>query len=150
MSDNLDFSLLDGTVDDLADLKAFKPLPIGSYKMQINWELKEINSKPAVSVKLTVQDVLELKNATEVVNPGDSTTLAFILQKENGERNEMAEGLLKQIVSVLHPVFGGSSIRETIAASEGASILCTLSHRYADKNDKDKVYNVIKSIDIAP
>lgn len=144
----VDFDLLDSSVSDLADLKGFEPLPAGSYKLAIKWEKKAINDSPAVILKLTVIEVLELADSSGIPpEAGATTDVAFILKKKDGGRNEVGEGQLKQVVSVLQPVFGGTSIKEVMEASEGAEILATMKVR-VNKNDPDQKYNSIKSCEI--
>lgn len=145
----VDFSLLDGSVDDLADLKGFEPLPAGSYKLGIEWSEKAINDMPAVILKLRNEELLELSDKSkEPPEVGKSTDIAFILgrkDKDSGKmvKNEIGEGQLKMVISVLKDVFTGANIREIMAASQGASIVATLTVR-KDKNDPDKQYNGIK------
>lgn len=146
--DDVDFSLLDGSVDELADLKAFAPLPAGSYKLLIGWERKAINNMPAVILKLENREVLELANANDVPpEVGAKSDIAMILKTKEGKRNEMGEGQLKQVVSVLQEVFPGANIAEVMAQSEGAEILATLKVR-TNKDDPDQKYNQIKKVEM--
>ena len=41
-------SILDSTLDDLADMPEFKPFPAGAHKCTFDFEAKTINGKPAV------------------------------------------------------------------------------------------------------
>ena len=152
---NPDFDLLDGSVDELADLKGFEPFPEGSYKLSINWNQKEINDCPAVILKLTCVEVLELSDKTkEAPEVGKSVDIAYIYKRKDKNdpkklvRNEVAEGQLKEVLQVLQPVFTAANNRELMAASEGAEIAATLKVR-ADKNDPDKKYNQIKECALA-
>lgn len=146
----VDFSILDGSIDELADLKGFEPLPAGSYKLGLEWKEKAINDMPAVVLTLKVEEVMEL--ADKSLSPpevGATADIAFILRikdKQTGEakRSEIGEGQLKEVVKVLAPTFGGANIRETMAASNGASMLATLKVR-ANKNDPDQKFNQIKA-----
>lgn len=146
MSDKeMNFDLLDGTIDDLADLKAFEPLPKGSYLLAIKWSRKDINDMPALILDMSVIEVLELvDNSKEPPATGATTNIAFILKKKDGGRNEVSEGQLKEIVKVLAPVVGGATIGEIITNSEGAQIVATIGIR-TSKDDPDKKYNIIKS-----
>lgn len=149
MSEEKDsFDLLDSSVSDLADLKAFEPFPTGSYKLELDWEQKEINDNPALIVKLKNLEVLELaSNDSKPPEVGATTDIAIILKTKKGKRNEVGEGRLKQVLAVLQPVFGGATVGEVIKNSKGATIAATLTVK-KDKNDEDKKYNQIKSITV--
>lgn len=148
MGKEVSFDLLDSSVEDLADLKTFEPFPVGSYKLELTWDKKEINDRPAVILKLKNLEILELGSVDSTPpEVGSTTDIAIILKTKTGERNKTGEGRLKAVLKVLQPVFGGSSIAEVIKNSEGAIIAATLSVR-KDKNDEEKRYNQIESLAI--
>lgn len=142
----VDFSLLDNSVEELADLKKFTPIPAGSFVLGIDWEIKDINSIPAVILKMAVKETLELANQNEEApEPGKTSNITFFLKDKEGGANEMGQGQLKEILKVLQPVFGGETIREMIENSKGGEITATLTVR-KDKNDPEKAYNGIKAV----
>jgi len=140
------FDLLDSTIDELADLEAFTPIPAGSHLLIITWETKEINDKPSVIMGLKVVETLEMANAAEEApEPGKTSDIAFILVKDDGEPNTMGQGQLKEVLTALQPTFGGDSLRETMEASNNAEVVATLKVR-ANKKDPDQKYNSIVTI----
>ena len=52
---NLD-ALLDGTLDDLADVPGFETFNPGAHKVTINW--KKVDKKPAFSLGLTLVETV--------------------------------------------------------------------------------------------
>lgn len=139
--------LLDGTLDDLADMPEFKPFAAGAHKVTIQFDTtKKINDMPAIEVKLTMVESVELVNPEDTPPaPGDSTNVIFILKKKDDKgnivRNELAEGQFKNLIASLAPAFPeAKSNREIIEAAQGYEVLASTSIR---ENKKDK--NNIKS-----
>lgn len=146
---NVNFDLLDSSVEDLLDSEGFSPIPAGTHRAIIGWDTKEINDKPAVILSLKVVETLEMASSSESApEPGKSSDIAFILLDKNGERNSISESQLKEIVTALSPTFGGGSVRETMTNSEGAEVIVTLKVR-ASKKDPDQKFNQIVTISAA-
>lgn len=142
----VNFDLLDDTIDALADLEAFEPLPAGTHRVSISWATKEINGKPAVTQTLTLLEVLELVDTSkELPEPGAKSDIAYILKKDDGEPNTMGQGQLKEVLRTLQLYVGGKSSVDIMDASEGAEVIVTLKVR-ANKNDPDQKFNQIKSL----
>lgn len=142
----VNFDLLDGSIDDLADLEAFSPIPAGTHKISIKWDTKEINGKPAVTMKMTTLETVEMASSSEEPpEAGKQADVAFLLLKDDGEPNTMGQGQLKEILSALRETFGGDTGRETMEASDGAEVMVTLKVR-ASKNDPDQKFNNIKKL----
>lgn len=134
--------LLDGTLDDLADVPEFKPFPAGAHVVQIFFDAtKKINEMPAIEVKLVHRETAELADTNGTPpNAGDSTNVIYILKKKNdkGEvvRNELAEGQFKQLLASLAPAFPDATTnRGIMEAAQGYEVLAVTSIR---KNEKDK------------
>jgi len=142
----VNFDLLDDTIDNLADLEAFEPLPEGSYRLANSWETKEINGKPAVIQKLTVLEVLELASSTATPpEAGKSCDIAYILTRDDGEPNTVGQGQFKEQMTFFKEYVGGEKPREIMENSEGAEIIATLKVR-ANKKDPDQKFNSIKAV----
>lgn len=152
------FDLLDGTLDDLADLKKFEPLPAGSYRMGITWETPDHEEFRIVQMKLTNLECLEVPGVAEESMPevGKAATFYMRLQRLDGEpmlwkdgsKNDQDQGRFKEILLALAPTFnpdGSLTNRGMIEASEGAEVIATLKVR-ASKADKDMKFNEIKAI----
>jgi len=140
MSD-VNFDLLDDSIDELADLQAFEPIPAGTHALAITWDTKDINGKPAVIMGLKVLETLEMADSSqEPPEVGKTSDIAFLLLKDDGTPNTMGQGQFKEIISVLAEHCGGETARQTMEESEGAEIVGTLKIR-VDKKDDTKKYN---------
>lgn len=147
-TEEVDFDILDSTVDELADLKEFLPFPAGTYICLYEAELKAIQNKPAVISKFKLREVVELANAQHTEPAADATTdVAFILKNNDGGVNEVAQGKLKLVVTALKETFGGDTVRETLQNAKGAEVKVTFKVR-TDRNDKDKHYNDIVALEV--
>lgn len=154
-------SLLDATLDDLADLKKFEPIPAGSYKMRGEWSYPEDDEHVIVRFDLKVIECLEVPGVDEEKLPKPDSSAAFYMRIQrkdgqpmlwpSGEVNDVDQGRLKEILLALAPTFnpdGTLTNREMIEASQGAEVLVALKVR-PNKKDPDQKFNVIKSIVLA-
>lgn len=139
-------SLLDGTLDDLADLPAFKVFPEGAYTCAISIVPKKIGDISGVELKAKLETVEELADpaATDVPAPGDETSVFYNLA------NEFAQGAFKEILKSLRSdmnLDASLSNREVMEQANGVSALVVFKVR-ADKNDPTKLYQGIKKVAI--
>lgn len=141
--------LLNASVDDLADLKEFKPLPVGEYLCIFDWE----KSENSIGVRLifSVKEVIELANPeeAETIEPDAKESILCSFFNKEGEDNSFGQGTLKKYANeVFKPTFGGETLSEILDNSKGAEVRVVFKHR-ADKNDKDKFYPELKSLALA-
>lgn len=142
-------ALLDGTLDDLADVPSFKPFAAGTHIATLELSPKAIAGKPAVEWKLTHVETLELANPEDVPpNVGDTCSGAFIFIGKDGTKNEIAEGQFKEMMAPLAANFGTSSNRDTMAAAQGCTVAVTMSQREGKKgtNSEGKFFATIESL----
>lgn len=138
---NLDLpSLLDASIDDLADLPSMEAPPTGHYNLELKIEVRKINDKDAVTFNYTIVDILEVPNM-ESLEPADQPKVgqkfseAFILG------NEYAVGRLKQSLKPIGEHFGVSTIKDIISAGEsGVQIAATIKRRIVDRNGEEAKY----------
>jgi len=130
-------SLLDSTLDDLADLPTFQPYPAGAHRCTIEFEEKVINRKPAVELKLIGISTEELADPAEdkPIEPKQETQVLYILTKEDGSVNEVSQGKLKEVLKPLGEATGATSIRAIMAASKGMEVLAITKKRHNKTND---------------
>lgn len=155
MSDINALDLLDSSIDELADLERFTPIPAGTHKLRLEWSFPEHDTQVVVQLKLTVVETLEMANSSELVpEPGKSGNIRFPLQNKDGtpivsaktgKPMTMGQGQLKEVVAVLQPTFGGGTLREVIDNSQGAEVVATLKVRKS-KDDPDVQFNELKAI----
>ena len=156
-STNFDIdSLLDGTLDDLADMPEYKPFPAGAHLATImKWEQKTMPDKKDASktnvimnVRLAAKETVEPAVADEVVSPGQETEYGFFLIHHSAPKAmEMGQGQFKEIMKSLAGHFGAKSNRELIADSTGADVLIVTGFR-ADKTDKTKKYSQLENLKV--
>jgi hypothetical protein len=141
---NID-NILDGTLDDLADMPEFKPFPVGTHKAVLTMEQKVVNNHPCVEVKLKALETLELPSGSEdkPVSVGQEGTVLYMLD------NELGQGGFKKLLKQLSEHFGeGKTNREIMAEAQNAEVLVVTTLK-ANKKDKTKVYMGIDSIVVA-
>lgn len=151
MSENLNLnidSLLDGTLDDLADMPEFKPFPVGTHKVTLKMEVKKINDDHAVEVGLTAIETIEQPaGATEPpLQPGDSTNVLYFLTNKNPKVAELGQGQFKELMKALAEHFGAKPNRELIADANGAEVLVVTGRRM--NKDKTKSYTTIEGLTV--
>ncbi len=124
-TENQDFdldSLLDGTLDDLADVPGFETFNAGAHKVTINW--KRVEKKPAYSLNLTLIESPELANPNDTPQkPGTQTSVMFMLD------NEYGQSAFRKVIAALAEHYGAGSNREIIEKSEGAECLVVTKKR---------------------
>lgn len=150
MTNSIDFnsidSILDATLDDLADMPEFKPFPVGTHACLLTMATKTINKNPAVEWKLTAVETIELTNATDApVKPGDTCNGAFMFVQKDGKPNEMAQGQFKDLLKPLAAHFNTPTNRATLEAIEGGvHVAVTMTQRESG----GKVYPVINALSV--
>ncbi len=138
-------SLLDSTLDDLADLPEFKIFPAGAYTGTIELAAKKMGDNTGVELKFALQEVNELTDPTqEAPAVGATTSMGFLLNNEYGQ-GELKNLLtsLKTGLNLTTPV----SNRELMEISKGTVCMLVMATR-ADKSDATKVYQKLKSLTV--
>jgi hypothetical protein len=138
---NLD-SLLDATLDDLADLPSFKPFPVGAHKALASFDTKEINGKAAIELNFKYVEAVELADpAEEAPKAGDTSSTMFMLD------NEFGQGNFKKCAQPFAEAMGFKTMREVVEGVKDVECILVSGQR-KDKNDPDKVYLVVKEIGV--
>lgn len=129
-------SILDASIDDLADLPEFKAPHAGIYGLRVSLEMKAINEKPAFVAHFVINECKELANASEVPEAehskaGDKFDIAFILKDKDGNRNETAEGFFKKFMAPFHAHYNEKSIRTLVEGplKDGVDITAKVSRK---------------------
>lgn len=147
-------TLLDRNLDDLADLPEFKTPDTGIYKLTVWAEPKVINDKGAVIAKCTIVELVELADSTipeeQRSKPGDKFDVAFMLQDNSGEKNDLGEGRLKDFVKPFAAHFGTQNVRAIVAGMNEANAVAITAQvqKVQRKSDKEKFDARIKDITI--
>lgn len=142
MSIDLD-SILDSSIDDLADLPEFGIYPSGAHRVIINWESKEVNKHPSMELKMKLVETVELTNPAEdqPVVAGTESSSLFMLD------NEFGQGAFKKIMKTLAEACGTQKISETVDASQGMEVTVIVVTK-PDKKDKDVMRMNVRSLTV--
>lgn len=136
-------SLLDATLDDLADLPEFFIFPDGEHKCTINWEEKMLGKHPALCIKLKAIETTELADSDDTpLKEGDTSEVPFMLD------NEYGQGALKKVSKPIMENLGCNTLREMVEQCKDLEVFVVTKKR-ADKNDKSKIYLGIQSLTVA-
>ena len=137
-------SLLDGTLDDLADAPEFRPFPVGSYLLSVHLEADK-NVKSIYYARLKVEETIELANPEEVpMEKGGETSVRMDLT------NEYGQGDFKKIMSAIAAKFGAAPNRallEQVTLPNNVIFAAVIGQQVNKKNDK--VYNTIVEVTVA-
>lgn len=134
---NID-ALLDGTLDDLADLPEFKPFPPGTHRCTLKMEIKKIDKNTAVEVGLTALGTEELADTSDTpLSPGDNTSVLYFLTHTNPKAAEIGQGGFKNLMKSLAEHFGAKSNRELMEEGNGAEVLVVTGYRLAKKDPQN-------------
>lgn len=138
---NID-SLLDQNLDDIADLPEFKPFPAGAHRATVAFESKAIGEHPALVMKLTAIETVELADpAGTPTAAGDTTDVSFMLD------NEFGLGKMKEVMKPLSAHFATVKVSETTAAAQGAEVLVVTKVR-ENKKAPGTFYTDIVSLSV--
>lgn len=144
---NMD-ALLDGTLDDLADLPSIERWASGTYEVQFKWEQKVVANHPSIEVKMHLREVIEIAAGETPPDAKAETSVLYMLD------NPVGQGKFKELVKTLADCLGmqGKSNREILEAFQGAIGAVVLTKRQRKKDGKlvDGVFdNDIVTVQIA-
>ena len=138
-------TLLDATLDDLADLPEFKIFPAGAYNGTMELSVKKMGDNTGVELKFTNVEVVELSDPTqEAPATGATTSVGYMLN------NEYGQGALKKVLESVKTGMSlpdGTTNRELMELSKGANVQVVLASR-ADKTDATRVYQKLVSVTV--
>jgi len=146
--DNFDIdAMLDGTLDDLADLPEFKPYPVGTHAVILTIVDKtapkdRVNNHPGFEVKMKAVETLELANSDDTpLIAGAETSVLYLLD------NPIGQGSFKKLLASAAEHFGAKSNRELIADLQGATVAVVTRQR--QNKEKTQTYTDIVEMKVA-
>ena len=136
MSDfNLD-NLLDAKLDDIADLPEYRSYPAGTHRVTLALTKKELNKHPAMEVKMTLVETMELADSAETpLTPGATDSVAYMLD------NEWGLGAFKKILKPVGAHFGETQISKIVENMQGLEVVVVTRQR--PNKEKTKSYTDI-------
>lgn len=134
-------SILDSSIDDLADLPEFGTYPSGVHRVIINWESKEINKHPCMELKMKMVETVELADPGKdnPVDAGVESSCLFMLD------NEFGQGNFKAVIKTLAAATGSSKISEAVEASNGMEVQVVVQTK-PDKKDPTTIRMNVKKV----
>lgn len=146
--DNFDIdAMLDGTLDDLADMPEFKPYPVGTHAVVLTIVDKtapkdRVNNHPGFEVKMKAVETLELANSDDTpLVAGAETSVLYLLD------NPIGQGSFKKLLASAAEHFGAKSNRELIADLQGATVAVVTRQR--QNKEKTQTYTDIVEMKVA-
>lgn len=138
---NID-SLLDGTLDDLADLPEFKPFPVGTHRVTIKLEQKVVNKHPGFELKMKALETVELPSGSSEspVNAGQECNILYLLD------NEIGQGQFKKLLASFAQSFGAKKNSELISNAQNSECLVVTKQR--QNKDKTQTYTDIVELQV--
>ena len=130
---NLD-DLLDGTLDELADVPEFKIYPPGVHRCILTgFEVDKENG--IIYMNLKGKETVELPSGSEddPISDGQETRMRYQMT------NEYGQGDFKKIMAALAEHFGKKSNNALMEDGTGAEVLIATNIQ-VDKKDKSKKY----------
>jgi hypothetical protein len=128
--------ILDGTLDDLADLPSIERWATGSYVAKFTFETKKIKTKngnsPTVQINLEHVETIEVAEGEIPPVPGDKTSVSYMLDNEYGQgkfkllMKDLAEGLNMQ----------GAKNGAILEQADGMEVQVTVTKRQRKKDGK--------------
>ena len=142
-------SILEGTLDDLADMPEFKPFPEGAHKAVIRWETKKVKDKTAIFLHLKYIEPVELKDptATPPAN-GDETSVMYQFINADGTNNEYAQGGFKKLMASMRTALNiEPTVKNGAVMEQTQNMEClVITNLRTDKKDKTKVYTGVEEL----
>jgi len=140
-------SLLDTQLDDIADLPEFVPFPPGLHQCVLNFTSKKIGAHPAIEIKLTMVETIELADPSATPPAkGATTNVSYMLD------NEYGAGAFKKVAKSLQAHFtDATSIGAIIKEAEGctANVVTKLREGKKGTTSEGKVYADIVDLQVA-
>ncbi len=150
MSNELDLSLLDMDLEEIADLPGFAVPPNGEYILKMTCETKEVNKRKALETSFEVVECLKQDDDTEPAGKiGDKFSMLFFLENDDPEKLKITFGKLKELVAGVAESTGISNVGLLVRDVLASTVVQATVKRRVDKDDKDKIYATVKNLRLA-
>ncbi len=139
---NID-SLLDGTLDDLANVPGYQVYPPGNHKVTINWKKPTKDRPTTIGLELTAIETLELNDSADTpLVPGTKSGVSFKMDNEYGQT------AFRAVIAALAEHYGAGTNREIMEKSEGAECLVVTKIRQGKKQEGKPVAEYTDIVEI--
>jgi hypothetical protein len=135
-------SLLDSSLEDLADAPTWQEFPPGVHRCivedveQFKVE-KSDEPKAGIKIKFKGIETVEAQDPAKVIEPNQVTTVSFFLIHPNENVMKSGQGGFKEIMAATAEQFGTGSNRELMEKLKGSEVLITTDLRKDKKTDRE-------------
>ena len=149
MSDMAD--ILDGTLDDLADIPEFKPYPNDAHKVTITMERRQEgegkDTKDSVFVKMTAIETVEL--VTPKASPEDEKgdlplEAGAVATVMYNLKNEFGQGQFKELMKAYAGIHGNKPLKDLMVDAQNSTAVVVTKQR--QNKDKTQTFTQIENI----
>lgn len=133
-------SLLDSSLEDLADAPTWQEYPPGVHRVIVEEiEQFKIENEPKAGIKIKFKGIetVEAQDPEKVISEGQVTSVSFLLIHPNENVVKMGQGGFKEIMAATAEQFGAGSNRELMEKLKGAEVLIATDLRKDKKNDRE-------------
>jgi hypothetical protein len=147
VTESPDFDILDGSIEDLADLQTYDPWPEGTYETLFDWSTGKVNEASVVRFDFKLTSVLELANPeAEPPKDGSIAQISAFLINKDGTKSENGQGMVKLVAQALQETFGGTTPREVLDAAKGGKVAVTFKVRSKTKDGETNHYQKLVAL----
>ena len=146
-----DLDLLDQDISEIQELAGFEVPTPGEYILGLTVEVKAVNDKTSVVWNFRQVECIKQNDPEEKPTPADTKFSQMFMLQGEADKVEIAKRSLRTQSTAFAEAYGISNLLElTRKMLEMGEIMigATVSRRF-DKEDKEKVYPVIKNIRLA-
>ena len=134
-------SLLDTSLEDLADAPTWQEYPAGVHRVtveeveQFSVDGKEV--KAGVKFKFKGIETIEAQDPEKVIEPGQVTSVSFFLVHPTEMVMKSGQGGFKEIMAATAAQFGAASNRELMEKVKGSEVLIVTDLRKDKKTERE-------------
>lgn len=132
-------SLLDSSLEDLADAPAWEDFPPGVHRVVVEEvEQFQVEKEPKAGIKIKFRGIetVEAQDPDKVIEPDQLASISFFLVHPNETVQQMGQGGFKEIMAATAAQFGAGSNRELMDKLKGSEVLIVTDLRQDKKSDR--------------
>lgn len=148
-------SLLDTSLEDLADAPTWQEYPPGVHRViveeieqfKVDDDKSKDGPKAGIKIKFKGIETVEAQDPEKVITPEQVTFVSFFLLHPNETVRNMGQGGFKEIMAATAAQFGAGTNRELMEKLKGSEVLIATDLRKDKKNDRE--YLQLKGLSFA-
>lgn len=144
-------SLLDSSLEDLADAPTWQEFPPGVHRCIVEdveqFKVDGNERKAGIKFKFKGLETVEAQDPNKVIEPGQVTSVSFFLIHPNDMVMKSGQGGFKEVMAATAEQFGAAPNRELMEKIKGAEVLIATDLRKDKKTDRE--YLQLKGLSFA-